>query len=993
MLEFGKSLKIVTVTTPLTNFLDNMDSNICFPFSKSSGQCFKDYRLQTFPFDKEYEQLNEIEDIISMINRFKNLKDHLWTLNTFYNIQNQENGKLILQNFFSTLQSADSLLNYYKSIVKRFMDNDYLSVLSQKDIYQYLSLIFSKFILSEYELLDQNQFLLDSNQILVLFERSKLERAILPKSIGLFLNLMMLHFQYYELSRWKEEFSLNGTLVDYSSQYKAYFDSIYGSFHLLDCPNFDLNDDTFIQWNQCKNNGLLNLSFTSLVINDENISFGVFKIPNFDSNVFKERFIDFELILKQVPKFPEYKRREKIYNPLIYLERNRTNEFQCLPGFYGVNCNICPVGTWSNDGYLHLCSNAPLEISNYINQGQTTPNCDFICTQKEHYRDGNNCVEPPIGKYPKTKENGIQSLDNCISNYPNWIRWTSPGYFSNSSSCSFELTSLMKLETVLNNITSISFSMNLLISSTSMGIIEIVDFGDLKFIGEITNGSMKLVLIDQIQNIISKSDSFKIQNDFTSLGFQYNPNYLLFYYDNIVGIDYIKLSIFNTDKIYIGLNGKLPFKIKDISISKDIHSLEYFNLVNSPKCSNESIFQNDGCFRKCNGTIMEDGSCLCSFGMYYFNQKCIPCPNNTIGSNFPRRSIKDCICEKGKSMYTNGTCIISKESLGRPDISIKSNNTSFNESYFIGSILNISHNYSFDIFYQIRIWNNEKLIYTLYEKEYFYNFTLIGNYIVTCSLEEDGRNPGNVNTLKFKIINQLEIPNIFPNQGILENPTLLKIENVENVYYSLDNSSPIRKYKNDSKIFIKPGDVLKILVKSDDEFTLSNQKEYYYLPISTSSFYQNPNQIPVNFIKDFCENDLETCIGIFTFISVISFLPFIVLLFLIICLLCKKKRKKCKICKFRKIEFKCIDCNQSFCKKCCVKNHIKEDHFIIGKDNLYIVLYPFQGENKNELTIEKDEIIKVIKCLGNENGWIFGMNSKRSVGYFPKNYVLKKGLI
>lgn len=973
-----------------------MVQNACIIFSKSSNDCFNDYRLQLFPFDQVFTDLNDVDDLLNVVENIKSLKDEIKVLHSFYQIQNQDTGKFLEQTFNSKVSAILSLLDFNTNFLKKFTDTDYSNSIYQRDVYQFVLLFFSNFNIQYYDLINSDTLLSDTNHLLNLFQRAKLEIGSINKSIALFLNMMMLQFEYYQISRWKIEFISNNTLTDYTKQYIDFFDPIYSAVSLLNCPSFTLSDHSLNSWNKCQNQRYITLNISNSNYTNDTIQFGQFNIPNIYPNIINQNIIDFETFMNLIPSFPDYKSSTNIMNPVIIINGNLTNEFGCQPGYYGINCVICPVGTWSNDGYLHLCSNAPPSISNYINQGETNPNCDFICILPQHYRDGNNCIDPPIGKYPKTKDNGIQSLDDCYNNYPNWIQWISPGYYGNPNSCNYTIISLMNIETENITYSSISFYVHFYmdLDINYNGIIEIANFGALKFYGEIINQTMNLNLYDINNQIYSKSDGFNFWNGWIHMGFAYdsNLNNLLFYFNNIINVFYSPFVQYNISSISIGSKGKFPFKIKNIMITNESLSLDSFNIPNHPICLNGTKFQNSGCFKECNGTLDENGLCLCKFGMFMNNSICIQCPNRTIGSNYPRYSINDCICEKGKSMDLNGTCITSKESLNRPDISIITQNATFNNTFFVGSYLKISQNYTFDVYYQINIYKGNNLTYNIKSKTYNYQFNETGDYIITCSLEQDGRNPGLISMIQIKIIDQLPLPSLFPNEGILMNPTLLKINySFDNIYYSLDQSFPIRKYQNNTPIFIKPGDQLNIFIKSDNDYILSNEKFYNYYSYNNDSYqYQNPI-FQVNYLKELCENDLETCLVLFGFISFISFLPFIILIF-ILCLVFCKRKTKCEKCKFKKVELKCLDCNERYCIKCYKKYHDDEDHFIIGKDNLYLVKYSFESQSKNELSIKEGEIVKIIrtKGKGSENGWVFGMNMNMKVGYFPKYYVIKK---
>lgn len=402
--------------------------------------------------------------------------------------------------------------------------------------------------------------------------------------------------------------------------------------------------------------------------------------------------------------------------------------FSCQSGRYGPNCDICPVGTWSDDGYLHICANAPVTAT-YTRTGETSSNCEFTCNDKEYFKLGNVCTLPPFGKYT----DGSSQLRDCLlpKTSPSIFASLSTLYYFTSSgthptSCGVLPRYLIMLDTghPLESFLSTSFTLEVWFkldpvslqttvnedsNGVGIGLFEFPSQSDylnpllacyLIAGGNITQYWGALECRDWTGNRMRSNQNFALDYMWHHVAFVYSHRFLILSLvldGNTVGTSFYSHSLQydpplgNNTMIAIGgayynmilppqppsLFRFFPGLLDDIRVYKVSVPLENLNvkiltIERESSCQFPSEeWSINQCIKTC-GFLADysDGvSCTCRWGQYFtaMLRQCIWCPQECAGSSYPRNSQAMCDCIPG-FIKVGSTCLRGKDSLPAPNV-------------------------------------------------------------------------------------------------------------------------------------------------------------------------------------------------------------------------------------------------------------------------------------------------------------------------------------
>eukprot|EP01080_Neovahlkampfia_damariscottae_P000955 gene955-9862_t len=919
------------------NNLSSVDlQGTCIDFATEPGSCFNDIRMQFKDPKNSFSILNkylEIENIVLNIIEYRRRLITLLELE-----KSHKNSTEILQEKNNTISILLESFTSYYNIFNFFTGLDE-SIIEIKNTY---STIFKE-ITTLNSTSNEFSFKLD-NIIFGLkhFLNHTTEENLKGKGISLFFNLFVLNFNCFEIYNYQYERNNRSTTI----QFKKIYESInFQNGHLNETiskienlissslswqsrlndfdeifdwkiGNVTYESENFYEWENVQM-----IKFSNLILNNSTMNIG--------------KMIQNLSISSYDPQKPSTR---------IYSLQNTTltNIYNCSLGRGGPNCTLSPKGFFSNDGFFHLCMNAPPNISEYTQTGQHSPDCEFRCLMKNHYRNGNNCLQPSIGMYLQESKNGSY-LNNCTFNFDqmtDWYHFISPGILNQNDSCNITYRYLFKGFPMKNNIS--SFTIHLIVNLKMEEMNKTVEFLEFpqrfKFIFHLMNSShIKLGIKYHTKNSKIFSNVFPISDGFLSVGviFDHNTNLLIFFVED--AIDIIMLDFTPISLTFFTFGGSFPYlsaEIKKFTIYQSEVPLLYLRKL--------KIRKNNASF-------------LCDWGFYLFNNTCSLCPNNTIGSYFPRKSHFDCKCLENHFWMNKNSTLGSCEKL----------NLQYNRTYFHFNKISIQTSRYEHFSSPLKFIFQQNWISNITEIQIYKDFKpfiskVMNNYTlknpgvysvrVKISLEEKFLD---VIFLEFKILKKLPLPLILPHTNISSSQRLHIISKIPNtrIFKSINNEN-MKLYQNNS--FVKPGDVLKIKIES-------NNFEYY------------PNELKIMFQRIEIKQYPQFTSNLF---STLCSSPLLCFMFSLTTLSCILSPCTLLICPILKRLFK-----MKRSKKIKLQKNSETELY-----EFFIVLYDFDPVEPNEIELKEGSHVLLIS-KDQLDGWWYGVNSNNQYGYFPCRYV------
>jgi hypothetical protein len=882
----------------------------CIPFASSPRDCFNDIRLQ-FQNSNEFSILKSLLKLEKLIFSFIEKRRRIIFISKLIFerkiIQMEKELKNVVDSSFSILNSLSGvlldLMKLDQSVDETFFDKLLRSNATENGI-KVLHSNFMNFTKSQH--LDKR------------------------KGIAAFFNVFVIICHKLEL----QKLLVNETLSNYS----FYFDEIYDSLRNQTgkCSNTSLveirnlsgefncgnNNDTILSWN------VLNFKEFNETYQWENL-----EMIKFTNLIFENGSISLNKMIEtiMIPQLPISKKS------LILIPTHQNNTFpnnqtfHCSPGRCGENCTLCPVGFWSNDGYFHICANAPLNITQYSSTGQTNSSCEFQCTSKYHYRRNQFCVEAPIGKYFNSDIGKVTKCSFPFIRMHEWYQFITPGVLNEKFSCNFTFAFLLRGKLSAN------------ISSFSIHITMKIDFKNIQPNSEFFEITNSFILFLQLSenftfrvgvknlqmNSVHFSGYFNQFEDFKEFIILFDQKHSLMTIMIGKKINVIFLSLMDVFVDYI-IGGRFPFfpaSVKNFTISSSAVPLHFQKTdPNNQDCIHQIYYEN--------------GKCLCDWGSFRFGNNCIECPSFTFGSIFPRDSPKDCKCIEGYYLAINNTC----QKINSLDSIIDFNQIAINinQRRIFQSPLKVCFGNIFDI----TVYRNQQFIdnNTMRMKI----FDIPGPYVISITFQYLNETYSDVS--EFEILKKLEDPSIYPNSNISSIQRLHIFSKVESKILFSVNSNVLKLYSNET--FISPGDVLLVIIESP---------EFEFYPNQIIMEYQNISKtdVEITILDSYCSSN-----SICFFLAVVLFFASItptlscMVVVCIVYMCCHIKIKKRKIGK---------------------KKNSNRLRFVIA-------LYDFETTEENEMKLSLAQKIELISKVNDQ--WWYGRNLKTfEEGYFPRSYV------
>lgn len=579
------------------------------------------------------------------------------------------------------------------------------------------------------------------------------EARLFSKNLALSLHLLTTKYTLYILDEYDRIvyncLNNNCTLLEQVSYPAVTYESVFKSIFEVDFSGIDacmykvmsklydpklLVDEDALNWHECllvkesKRRQIMTVDFskrysTNSIESNEGLSGSVFNL-----HLLFPRFVrvngqltmpmDVANILKEgnllVDPLVEYE-EPSAFRVMNYASNNPKSSipldnsgFMCTPGRYGKNCEVCPVGTYSPGGFLHICSNAP-EGAEYIARGWMNSECPFKCPDGL-YRSGSHCTTPPAGQYPR---NGTEVVGECQTSFDrSFVRFMSSGKTSMPYSCGLTLDHVMRMNVNLTSFLTGSFTVDLWMKldleemSKQMGVNTVFGFGILEVIDSwswylrvnSSSNTAQLELSTHASEIPITSSTMALDEEWHHYSIIYDARLRLvsFILDStLIGTAWYSYALKavaehlivggrnfanNRNNLLPPVFGIVPGSLALVQLHNDAFPLEFLSSTLqriSTGCTDGYTWNGYKCIPICDKGAVADAnqSCLCHWGKYLDSatSKCEWCDHiSTLGSSYPYMLKSNCLCADGYVWVDNiNSCVIAKPPLMMPNVTFK----------------------------------------------------------------------------------------------------------------------------------------------------------------------------------------------------------------------------------------------------------------------------------------------------------------------------------